>query len=307
MPVGQACAGCVVQVRPSAGSALPAVFTRIESQSPAPGDGRLQHSASDSLILTWVNPENALDMVQRSYPFQTRPSTLALISHGVAIEEVTADESGAPLAGDGILQHLGSDSLILLWVNPANPAERIRRAYPYRPIAPTLALYSGGNLLDTVTPAHAVLQIRLMLPLGKPCLAQRVRRAWPYVHFENSVGLIPHNSVAQVPGAGACCRVLPSPVTLTHSDSSRWVDLIVEASREFSLDVHVFSNLGQFVNSVSFTVPKNEFNKLAPMPGKETRFLRLLWNGLTLEGDRSGTGDPDPHHGHFAYAWLMMS
>jgi hypothetical protein len=144
---------------------------------------------------------------------------------------------------------------------------------------------------------------------------QQLRRSYPYIDFTNFVGITPHNDVAKTafdpgpgdgrqwilsdaPGlvrapirnAGACCRVLPGAVNSSNPDSSSAVGIIVEASREFTLDMKVFSNLGQVVNRVSFTVPRSEFLKLTLVPGKDTRYLRLLWNGLSESGECAGTG-----------------
>lgn len=436
---GQTCVNCGVQVSPSvsadrenlaltpSGAAFSVAFGRLESATPAPGDGSLQHLASDSIVLTWINPENSLDVVRRSWPFQAQASSLALFAGGVAIEAVTAHmsglearltrppgspcdgcaiqvspsgsadretrplaasgatfnaaftriESATPIPADGILQHVAADSIILLWINPLNPADIARRSYPYIPTLPVLSLFSGGKELDTVTSAHENLEIRLVLPAGEPCIgctvgasstggsdnenvamagaaspytgrlvrlvsvqpaagngrlehaaadslvflyvnplnpAQRVRRSYPFVNFANIAGLMPQNSIARTgpnpaadggqwilsdapnlvvkvaPGSGICCRVLPTPANHLSPDSSRTVGIVIEASREFNLDVKVYSSLGQFVNRLAFTVPREEFSKLSPIGGRDSRYFRLLWNGQALNGSPVGTG-----------------
>lgn len=438
-PLGQACAGCTVQISLTGsadresrilaptGSSWNASFGRLESLTPQVEDGFLQHLANDSIVITWVNPENPLDVVRRSWPYQPLPSLLALYVDGVPIEAVTAHmtdlevrltrpagapcnpcqvliapsggadretrvlhvaggshsggfqriENVTPLPGDGILQHVAGDSIILVWVNPNNPADQVRRSYPYLAVAPALAVFANGKQVDTLTSAHARLEIRLTLPGGEPCLgcevvvtlsgsadrekvsmggsaspytgavfretsagpaagngtiehlpgdsliftyvnplnpAQRVRRSYPFVHFSNIVGITPQNSVANtsslpvpdghpwiisdapglvvqaLPGSGPCCRVLAAPVNAQSPDSLRTVGIVLEASREFTLDVKVFSTLGDFVNRVGFTVNRAEFPKLTAVAGKDARSLRLLWNGRTLAGVPVGTG-----------------
>jgi hypothetical protein len=68
------------------------------------------------------------------------------------------------------------------------------------------------------------------------------------------------------------------------------VGLIIEASHGFTLDAKVFSTLGEPVSRVVLTVPESEFTKLTAVEGKETRYMRLLWNGRTREGTRAGNG-----------------
>lgn len=436
---GQTCANCTVQILPSrsadretrplaaAGVSFNAPFSRSESATPAPGDGVLQHVAGDSIVLIWTNPENPLDVVRKSYPFQALPSALALFFEGKEISVVTADmgklearltrpaglpcdnctmlvspsgsadretrplvasggtfsatfiriESVTPLPGDGALQHVAADSVVLEWVNPNNPQDRVRRSYPYQSIAPLISLFANGKELDTVTSAHAKLEIRLTLPGGEPCNgclvqvtlsgspdkesvamgggaspfrgtfsrdvsidpsagngklehlptdslilvyvnplnpAQQVRRAYPFLYFANIAQIIAQNPMARnstqtlndgrhwiisdapnlAPQVGAqsgpCCRVLTVPVNAQNPDSARTVGIVLEASREFTADVKVFDNLGHFVNRLSFTVPRSEFMKLAPMAGKDSRYLRLLWSGQSQDGNQAGTG-----------------
>lgn len=305
---------------------------------------------------------------------ETRPLTAtgaAFNGTFVRIESVT------PLPGDGILQHLASDSVVLEWVNPLNPQDRVRRSYPYRSIAPKLSLFANGKEVDTVTSAHARLEIRLTLPGGEPCIGctvqvtlsgsadkenvamggggspfrgsfprevgidpaagngklehlaadslvfvyqnplnpdQQARRAYPFVYFANIARIVAQNPMARnstqtlndgrhwiisdAPNlaprietrSGPCCRVLTAPVNAQNPDSGRTVGIVIEVSREFTLDVRVFNNLGHFVNRLNITVPRSEFQKLTPLDGKDSRFLRLLWNGQAEDGTLAGTG-----------------
>lgn len=437
---GQACADCTVEISPSSGrdketvmlsrtgAWLGAPFSRAESISPLAGNGRLEHTASDSIVLLWINPENPLDRVRKSFPYRMVPASLALFAAGKPVDAVTADhaaleirltrplgvachgcavqvrpsgsgdresvplaasaagfsgtfvrlESIAPVPADGKLQHLGTDSIVLAWDNPDNPQETIRRSYPYSPIAPTLALYHKGKALDSVTTGQTDLEIRLALPSGEPCAgcavrvstvrgadaetasmggnaspfrgsfsravnavaspgdgrlqhpakdsivlyygnplnpAQSARRSYPYVDFSDLVGIKPVNDVARIgvgqdpsgrhqwiisdapglqvksaTGNGACCLIMPRPVDSRSRDSLGSVGILVEAPRGFRLDLKVFSNLGQFVNEVTFTVPGPEFSRLTAVPGKETRYLRLLWTGEAASGAHAGNG-----------------
>jgi hypothetical protein len=89
---------------------------------------------------------------------------------------------------------------------------------------------------------------------------------------------------------GACCLVSGTPVDARNPDSLGLVGLVIEASHGFTVDAKVFSNLGEAVSRVAFTVQENEFNRLTAVEGKQTRYLRLLWNGRTREGTRAGNG-----------------
>lgn len=91
---GGNCAGCKVEARSlSAGDAeglamAPASgyhagsFTHAAQGAIQPGDGRIQHRSPDSLVLLYVNPDNALDRIEARFPFlATVPSVLALGGH----------------------------------------------------------------------------------------------------------------------------------------------------------------------------------------------------------------------------------
>jgi hypothetical protein len=435
---GQSCANCTVKLSPSAsadletlplapqGSYFAGNFVRIESITPVVGDGKLQHKSSDSLVLVWANPENPLDVVRRSFPYQGILPVLSLFSGDKELTAVTADQgllevrltlasgetcvscqvqilastsadrenvtlAGAaspfrgtfthevginPVAGDGKFWHSPSDSIILVYVNPLTQ-QTIRRAYAYTDILPTLSLFHNGKELDTVTAEHGTLEIHLTLPSGLKCNAcqvqvlpsgspdrenvamsgaaspyrgsfarevglspvlgdgklhhlandsivllyvnpvsqQKVRRSYLYIDFKNEIGLIPHNTVAHAPQnedltngsqwiiadapnlkveiigkSGTCCEIRSVSTDPKSPDFLHYIGQKVEASREFSVEMAIFTNVGQFVNKVAFTVTRPEFIKLTAVVGKETRYLRLLWKGFSLVGSRAGTG-----------------
>lgn len=87
--------------------------------------------------------------------------------------------------------------------------------------------------------------------------------------------------------AGACCEYLPAP---TRSDSLSHVGIRIEASRGFSVEVGVYSNLGDFVDRLAFSVPQSQFEKLEPGSKSNTRVLRVLWRNQTQGGRLAGTG-----------------
>lgn len=324
---GQTCTGCAVQVSPSAsadretiplvpqGAFLSGSFTRAESIAPAAGDGKLQHLASDSLVLVWTNPENPLDLVRKAYPFQGIAPTLSLFHDGKELDTVTADH--------GLLQiRLGlpaGEACIgcLVEVKPSGSADRENVA-----MAGAASPYLGSFTREVaVSPAAGngklshLANDSIILTYVNPLSQKSVRRAYLYVDFKNVIAVVPHNDIAKtvltpvtmtgsqwvisdapnlvvlpLAGGGVCCEVLPGVLNSTNPDSARFVGLKVEASREFMVEMLVFSNFGQIVNKVSFTVPRSEFIKLTPVTGKQTRAMRLLWKGLSLTGARAGTG-----------------
>jgi von Willebrand factor type A domain len=433
---GTACTNCKVDIQPSAsadleklnlvptGNHVSATFVRLESLTPLAGDGILQHLSTDSLILTWVNPENSLDVVRRAYPFQSIQPTLGLFYGGVEINQVKAEHANleirlnlpggipcqscavevsligsadtenvimaglgspfsgsfaravgsTPTPGDARLVHLATDSIVIRYTNPLT-AQSVRRAYAFQGILPTVKLFHGGKEIDTVTAEHGMLEIQLD-PGGTPCpscvvevslvgsadkenvamsgsstpfigsfmrdigaspapgdgklvhLASdsivirytnpltllSVRRAYLYIDFKNLIVSRLHNQVAkttlassgvggahwvisgapniqvQTQSGGICCEVVGADLKFGHADSSRYTGVVLEATREFQVDITIYTNIGQFVNQVTLTVPRSEFMKLPTVPGKDTRTMRLLWKGLTESGARAGTG-----------------
>ncbi|GEM_PF-3697927 len=173
-------------------------------------------------------------------------------------------EGGIPVPGDGTLQHLASDSIVLVWINPEDAGEVVRRSYPYVGYGDILAIEPQNDLGKTVfDPSSAV---------------------GPQWIISDAPGLVLGRS------GGSCCSIATAPVNAQSPDSLRLVGFVIEASRGFSLDLKVYSHLGAFVHQVAFTVPESEFLKLSTGKRKGARFLRLLWNGTTRDGTRAGNG-----------------
>ena len=172
-------------------------------------------------------------------------------------------ESGMPVPGDGSLQHMGSDSIVLVWINPEDPAEAVRRSYPYAGYGDIVVIRPQNTIAKTV--------------------AGQGRPAGPDWIISDAPGLLLGKN-------RTCCSIESVPVNAQNPDSLRLVGLFIEASRGFILDLKVFSQLGEFVSQVAFTVPETEFRKLGAGKRKGARFLRLLWNGTTQAGARAGNG-----------------
>ncbi|HKP95591.1 MAG TPA: VWA domain-containing protein [Fibrobacteria bacterium] len=172
--------------------------------------------------------------------------------------------SVSPAVGDGRLQHLPGDSIVVLFVSPENPLDRVRKAFPYTD-APAVLRLGGqndyartGNLLP-VPPSEP--QWLLVVPPG----------------------------VQAVPGDRSVdWRAQPGP--MAPQDSLRYVGLTVEASRTFLVDIRVFSNLGQFVNKLTFSISQAEFLKLEKSAKGDTRLMKVLWDGRTDHGNPVSTG-----------------
>jgi hypothetical protein len=296
------------------GGVAAGAFTRLESLTPASGDGKLQHMSPDSLILVWTNPQNPLDVVRRSWPYTGLLPTLALFHNGVEVDTVTAAHAALNIR----LTLPASEACAgcLVQVLPSGSADRENVV-----MSGGTSPYSGGFSREVgVAPAAGdgklthLVGDSLVLVYVNPLTQKQVRRSYPYLDFKNNIGLLPHNTFAKVlqnppilngsqwafadaaglavqpllAGGGVCCEIFPA--VLSAVDSAKFVGLKVMASREFSLELKVFSNLGHLVNKVSFTVPRTEFTKLTSVPGTDVRYLRVLWKGITLDSQRAGTG-----------------
>jgi hypothetical protein len=77
---------------------------------------------------------------------------------------------------------------------------------------------------------------------------------------------------------------------MTSIDSLRYVGNVIQASRAFRVEIQIFSNLGQFVNKIGFTISQGEFAKLSKSPSGNTRQLKVLWDNRTSNGNLAGTG-----------------
>lgn len=172
------------------------------------------------------------------------------------------EESASPVPGDGRLQNTRSDSIIVEFVNPENPLDRVRRAYPYFGAPSLLKAAQGGGLV-------------------RPPILPPDPRAPAFV-------LVAPPAFRPSPrGPGDQWRLDPAPPA---QEAERYASLTVTASRAFAVDMNVFSNLGNFVDRLEFAVDQGEFEKLSEGPSGHTRLLRVLWDGRSREGNPVATG-----------------
>lgn len=167
-----------------------------------------------------------------------------------------------PALGDGRLQHIPKDSIVILYVSPENPLDKVRKAFPYRGVATVLNV---GPENDYARARHVPVspfepQFLLIGPAGLKAAPTQPSDHW---------------------------RVAPGP--MAPPDSLRYVGLNVEASRAFVVDIHIFSNLGEFVNKLGFTVNPIEFEKLSKSPAG-TRSMKVLWDSRSQRGSLVATG-----------------
>jgi hypothetical protein len=229
LPPGETCAACPLQVMPSqsadreslplvaASGSVPAyyaaAFTRGVSQVPTPGNGRLEHSARDSLVLVYRNPENPLDSVRRSFPYVD-------VQSGLSLEYHNAFSQGQD---PGLYGNSGPGGQGKHWLLAGPGAASVAANDPLQ----CCAVLSG---------------------------------------------------VGGVDGA------------LSREDSVQHVGLKVEASRAFRLELRVFSTLGQFVDRLTLTVPQSEFQNLETGNKEGWKRLRVLWRNRAHNGSLVGTG-----------------
>lgn len=174
-------------------------------------------------------------------------------------ETLTGGNRAIP--GDGKLQHGASDSIVVTWVNPRNPLDVVRRAFPYSNVKTTL-LVGNHNTYSKTDPTPVTPD----------------RKQWVLVNPVNiQISADPGSSHKVVPG-------------ITPEDSLKYVGIKVTASRSFRVDVGVYSNLGQFVNKFSFSVSQEEFQKLAADGAGGDRSLLVLWDNRAEDGSFAGTG-----------------
>ena len=325
---GDPCSSCRVQVQPSgsgdresiamapAATGFTGIFTRMLSDIPANGDGKLQHLVSDSIVIAYADPGNPALTVRKAYPFQPpSPPALSLYHAGQRIDQVAhlytdlairfLPPAGVPCDGSRIL------------VRPSTGPDR--ESVRMSPDASGCAGAFTRISTEGSAPGDGILQHgpadSIVLEYANPGYPrQTVRVAYPFLPPPNplTLDLERHNDVAQpgdpasqvpgqwylvapagvrvVPEGGSrnCCVTMPWP--LAKGDSGRFVGAKVEATSGFTAEVHVFSNLGQLVNRAKFSVPQAEFEKL-PAGGKDSsRVMEILWGNRTGEGNPAATG-----------------
>lgn len=122
------------------------------------------------------------------------------------------------------------------------------------------------------------LSIRLLNEQSRPALSQSALRTWA---FEGAPAVVPERR------AGACCT---HTAFSSREDSLSRIGVVIEASRPFTTDIRIYSNLGQFVDRIAFTIPSSQFEQLPPGSRPKTRSLRVLWDNRTATGAPAGTG-----------------
>jgi hypothetical protein len=171
--------------------------------------------------------------------------------------------SAIPALGDGRLQHLPGDSIVIVYASPENPLDRVRKAFPY-------------------TDAPTFLNVR-------PQNGYARSRFAPAPIFSPQFVLMAPASVQATP-EGPMDRWNMSAGPMAPLDSLRYVGVDIEASRAFTVNVQVFTNLGGFVNQLTFTIGPKEFQKLERGSAGGTRRLRVLWDSRARNGSPVGTG-----------------
>jgi hypothetical protein len=172
--------------------------------------------------------------------------------------------SAIPVPGDGAFQHSATDSIVLVYRNPELPLDVVRRAFPFVPAHPTSISVRWLNPLPK-PPGHAAMDGKNWILAGAADLAYKISS-----------------------GRDGCCQMLPWPVTAY--DSVRYSGVRVAATRAFEASVKIFSNLGQFVDEVSFSVPQGEFEKLPSAGIDGERAMAILWRSHSARGAPAGTG-----------------
>ncbi|HKP95590.1 MAG TPA: VWA domain-containing protein [Fibrobacteria bacterium] len=182
---------------------------------------------------------------------------------GVQVGSFGRETSASVKAADGTLQHLPSDSIVVTYVNPDNPLDVIRKAFPYSDVSTTLTVirhndYSrGGDVVEPRAGEHFV----LVAPTALNPVPESDGKNWSI-----------------------------TPVLATSMDSLRYVGNVIEASRAFKVDIQIYTNLGQYVNKIRFTVSQSEFAKLSKGIKNNTRRLKVLWDNRAADGTMAGTG-----------------
>jgi hypothetical protein len=172
------------------------------------------------------------------------------------------ETNASPTPGNGKLEHVPSDSIVVTYVNPENPLDVIRKAFPYSDVSTQVSVirhndYSRGG--DQV-----------------------------YVTVKDQFVLVGPSNIVPTADGPANWHVIPS--VATAKDSLRYVGNLIEASRAFRVEMTIFSNLGEFVNRIGFTVTQAEFMKLSKGGKNGTRQLRVLWDSRAANGRPAGTG-----------------
>ena len=176
------------------------------------------------------------------------------------------EESDHPVPGDGRLQNTPFDSIVVEYVNPESPLDRVRRAYPYLGAPSFLSVAHDSGL------------VRIPMLAANP--------------FAPSFVLVAPPEFRAAPrGPVDRWRLEPAPAAPgTGAAAGRFAGLTIAASRAFAVEIRVFSTLGEFVDKVEFNVGEDEFAKLPAGPVAHSRVLRVLWEGRSHGGAPVATG-----------------
>jgi len=205
-----------------------------------------------------------LSSVQGSDRLTVPLTPAANISTGSFNRTASADA----IPTDAILQHYAiNDSIVVVLVNPEIPLETVRQAFAYKDVSTVLDVGYHNEVALTDGSDQS-------LPPGTQFLLAGA----------------PNLQTVSVGGMTNCCASSGGDFSGSGADSSRYVGIILSATREFSAEFRIFDNLGTLVNETKFQLPKAEYLKLPYDPVTKTRKVRFLWNGLTKDGAKVGTG-----------------
>jgi hypothetical protein len=208
------------------------------------------------------------------------------------------------VSGDGRLQHLAGDSIVLVYRNPDVPLDTVRRAYPFILVSPLDTVSPVDTTkppidttkppidtlvspVDTVQPKPVVLPVLNLGGLNDVARPDLAGGQLPQGDAGTAWLTAGAAAFAARP-AGQCCGVLPAqPDTATRRS---FVGVRIEASREFSVQARVFTNFGEFMGSLDVTLSPEQFAALPQGERQGTRVLKLWWNNRGPRGEAAATG-----------------
>ena len=170
--------------------------------------------------------------------------------------------SNTPVAGNGILENLPTDSIVITWINPENTLDIVRKAFPYSDISSGLTVKSHGEVAQPKAIPTLIVGKQFVL-VAPPALTPNLEST-------------PNNWTIK--------QDLPT------GDSASFVGIELEMTRSFRATMSIFSNLGQFVNKIDFSLTQPEFEKLANGSKNHSKKLTLLWDNRAQDGSLAGTG-----------------
>ncbi len=205
----------------------------------------------------------SLQVLPSSLKSKDREALTLTVGSGYLSGTFQREVSLVPALGDGRLQHLPGDSIVVVYISPENPLDMVRKAFPYRDIL-TVVNLAGQN--DYARARHLPMnpyepQFLLVAPAGLRAAPTEATDQW---------------------------TLAPGP--MAPVDSLRYVGLTVEASRAFAVDIYIYSNMGEFVNKLQFMVGADEFLKLEKSPKSNTRTMKVLWDSRSHYGNPVATG-----------------